>query len=1255
MADADRCPNCGSERPGNAPKGLCPRCLLRQGLDSDALSLARGGPAATMPMGSGSGVGRILAELAESTGPIPRVLLRDSDPGTDPGPVVKPGSPEMPEPAGPDARLQLLGEIARGGMGAVLKGRDGDIGRDLAVKVLLEKHRDDPELVRRFVEEAQIAGQLQHPGVVPVYELGAFGDRRPYFTMKLVKGRTLADILAARPAPSADRAQMLGIFLQVCQTVAYAHARGVIHRDLKPSNIMVGGFGEVQVMDWGLAKVLARGGAVADADAGKDPAEQTVIATARSESDSDRSQAGSVMGTPAYMAPEQARGEVEWVDERADVFALGAILCEVLTGRPAFTGRSPAEIQRKAARGDMADAVARLGSCGADAELLALARSCLAAERNDRPREAGAVASGLSTYHAGVQERLRAAELARAAESARAEEAEHTAEAAELARAAESARAEEAQARAAVERSRGRRTMALAASLLAMMGLGGSAFTYVARQRQARAAAVERLLGRATTLLDQARDRPEDPVPWRTARAAVQQVEDDPTGIAADARDRLARIKANAVSGLDNAERDAKLRQTLVDIRANLQDAGLDATDAAYAAAFRDAGLDIDALTVAEAADRLGRRPAAVVVELAAYLDDWSGVRSAAGRPRALSRKPLEVARAADRDDYRGRLRSLVVGDDRKALAARFRALADEPRAAELPAATAWLLGRSLERVGDHDAAVRVLRRAAARHPEDVWVSFALAAALHRLRPSPREEAVRYYTAARALRPETSHALAHLLEEMGRGAEAEAIFHDLTDRRPHVAWNLVCFGKCLKARGRADDARRILDQAVTAGRGALELAPDSARAHLDLGLALAALGKPADAEAECRAAVQLKPLNGIARMNLGGVLLARGKPVDAETEFRAAITLDPTDANAHNGLGAALLVLGKPADAEAECRAALKLNPYDTTAHYNLATALDGQGKPDQAEAVCRAALKLKPDDAVAHLRLGVTLLEQGKPAEAEAEFRAVLRIKPDYDFARLDLGKALLALGKPAEAEAEIRAVLKLQPDSAEARCSLGLLLGQSGRYPEGLKELRRGHELGIRQPGWRQPSAQWVRDAERMAALDARLPAVLKGDDHPADAIERLSFAQICYGRKLHALAARFYAEAIEANPRLADDRRSQHPYNAACAAALAGCGQGKDEPPPDEAARAKLRGQALGWLKAELSAWSRILAGGNPKVRASVREILEHWKVDPDLAGVHNEAGLAKLPAEERPAWLALWADVETLLKKSRGDTP
>jgi hypothetical protein len=147
--------------------------------------------------------GQVLETLAASIGPVPHILLPDIADGTTEPPLVNPATPEMPTPADRSVRVQLLGEIARGGMGVVLKGRDPDLGRDLAFKVLLETHKEKPDLVRRFVEEAQIGGQLQHPGVVPVYELGAFGDRRPYFTMKLVKGQTLADLLADRTS-SAD-------------------------------------------------------------------------------------------------------------------------------------------------------------------------------------------------------------------------------------------------------------------------------------------------------------------------------------------------------------------------------------------------------------------------------------------------------------------------------------------------------------------------------------------------------------------------------------------------------------------------------------------------------------------------------------------------------------------------------------------------------------------------------------------------------------------------------------------------------------------------------------------------------------------------------------------------------------------------------------------------------------------------------------------------------------------------------------------
>jgi hypothetical protein len=174
------------------------------------------------------------------------------------------GSPSTPgtpgtsgSPLAQAGRYKIEGELARGGMGVVLRARDPDLNRPLAVKVLGEQYRGDAGLERRFREEAQITGQLQHPGIPPVHEVGVLPDGRPFFAMKLIEGRTLAALLGQRPSPADDLPRFVAIFEQVCQTLAYAHSRGVIHRDLKPSNIMVGAFGEVQVMDWGLAKVLA--------------------------------------------------------------------------------------------------------------------------------------------------------------------------------------------------------------------------------------------------------------------------------------------------------------------------------------------------------------------------------------------------------------------------------------------------------------------------------------------------------------------------------------------------------------------------------------------------------------------------------------------------------------------------------------------------------------------------------------------------------------------------------------------------------------------------------------------------------------------------------------------------------------------------------------------------------------------------------------------------------------------------------------
>jgi eukaryotic-like serine/threonine-protein kinase len=334
-----------------------------------------------------------------------------------PGPMDRPCVSGGPTAGERPPRLQLFGEIARGGMGVIFKGRDVALGRDLAVKLLREEHRDRPELVRRFVREARIAGQLQHPGMVPVHELGACADGRPYFAMKLVKGRTLEAFLKERSSPAADLPRFLGIFEQVCQTLASAHDRGIIHRDLKPANVMVGRFGEVQVMDWGLAKVLT-GSDVARA--GEEP-DDGPLGETRHEI-GDHTHHGSVLGTWSYMPPEQARGLVREVDRRSDVFGLGAVLGEILTGQPPYIGSDAESVRLQAMEAHLDGASARLSGCGADPELMQLAVRCLAPNRADRPADGGEVASAVAEYRSGLQERLQQERLARERQEVRAAE-----------------------------------------------------------------------------------------------------------------------------------------------------------------------------------------------------------------------------------------------------------------------------------------------------------------------------------------------------------------------------------------------------------------------------------------------------------------------------------------------------------------------------------------------------------------------------------------------------------------------------------------------------------------------------------------------------------------------------------------------------------------------------------------------------------------------------------------------------------------
>jgi serine/threonine-protein kinase len=1182
------------------------------------------------------------------------------------GPPPTPGTlsnaaltPSAPPPEAAE-RYEMLGEIGRGGMGCVLRARDAELKRELAVKVLLSKHDGRPEVQQRFIEEAQIAGQLQHPGVAPVYDLGRFPDRRPYFTMKLVQGRTLAALLDERPAPSADLPRFLTVFEQIAQTMAYAHAQGVIHRDLKPQNVMVGAFGEVQVMDWGLAKVL-RSGEPARVDQPSGAREG--IQTGRTE-EAWESRAGSILGTPAYMAPEQARGETDRIDERSDVFGLGAILCQILTGAPPYEGPAGSTLTR-AARADLADARARLDGCGADPELIALAKECLAAEREQRPADAGALAARVTAYRAGVQERLRQAEVERAAAEAR---------------------AQEAQARTRAERRARRLTLGLAASVVLTLALGGGGYAWLRNQQLQREADEANRRAEQAQRDAQATVEIEDSLRrarhaqegqrWADAWVALERAE----GRAADAgseelRQQLRALRRQLEQGKKDQEMIAKLEEARLQSASvgRVGDWDLSGSDARFREAFAWYGLEAERLDPETAAERIRRSP--ITEPLLAALDAWAGVKS---NQQSREKEHLgRVAMLADPDPWRRGLREAVRRKDWGEVQRR----AGEADVLRQPPPTVILLAEVFRGSGAPGRALELLREVQRRHPEDFWLNCLLGDLNSEMKPPHPEDSVRYFTAALAIRPRSAtvhYNLGIALYNQRKLPEAVAEYKEALRLRPDDARAHNNLGLALQAQGK-------LPEAVAEYREALRLRPDNPGTHTNLGSALQAQGKLPEALAEHREALRLQPDYPLAHANLGNALQAQGKFPEALAAFREALRLQPDNPGTHTNLGNALQAQQKLPEAEAEFREALRLQPDFPLIHFNLGNALKAQGKVAQAEAEYREALRLQPDypdahanlglvlsnqqklpEAVAafqealrlqpnspqaHNNLGIALKAQNKLSEAVAEYREALRLQPDYPDAHYNLGNALEVQGKLPEAVAAFREALRLRPDFPEPHIALGFVLRNLGDFSDSLASMRRGHELGRKQPGWRYPSAEWVRQAERLVELDAQLPGFLSGQTKPKDAAEQIELAQLCQRKQLHAAAARFCADAFTAEPKRAEDLKSGSRYNAAYYAVLAGCKKGKDAAGLDDKERARLRTQARDWLRADLAAWAQLADSGKADERALVQRMMRLWKQDPDLAGVRDKDALDKLSEAERTEWRKLWGDVDDLLKKTQ----
>jgi len=1180
--------------------------------------------------------------------------------GSSTGADSAPGRDAEPHP-GTLGDFRILREIGRGGMGVVYEAEQVSLNRRVALKVLPLAGAMDSRQLQRFKIEAQAAAQLHHTNIVPVHYVGC--ERGVHFyAMQFIEGESLAAVIAAlknthhkvtkdteetqayappslcppclcgessgsppstavalttdyssKPHEYYRRVAELGI--QAAEALDFAHEHGVIHRDVKPANLLVeagtplapvgergGGEGvRLWVTDFGLAQV---------------------------QGDARMTMTGDLVGTLRYMSPEQALAKRVVVDHRTDVYSLGATLYELLTLEPAFAGTDRQELLRQIAFEEPRPPRRVKRTIPAELETIVLK----ALEKNPADRYATAKEMAEDLRRFVMDEPIRAKRPGM------------------------------------VQRLRkwGRRhragVTAAALCLFVVAMLAGINGVWWLQKRASAHVEARAAIDEATRLLGQER--------WIEGLSAARRAQAILAGVWADPSLRQqADVLAKDLEMAHHLEEAQLLEAAL---KSGDYDTG--ATTAAYAESFEWYGLDPAKLDPQEIGEFVRSR--SIDAQLIAALDHWAAIT----RNPSLGRKLQEAALRADPRPLRFHLSNFAKERDPKVLEALIASL----RIDEIRPATAHLIAGIARHTPAAEQAATLLRQVQQRHPNDFWVNHELGRCLHDLHPPRLNEAICYYTASVALRPlspgarlqfgaclfdsgrfgdaifqylraielqpdyaEAHNNLGQALWGQGNRAEAVAAWRKAIELKPNLPHPLVNLSRALLKQRELEEAQAVLRRLIV-------LMPDSAEPQNNLGNALNAQGNLLEAEAAYRKAIDLEPNLAEAHYNLGGVLSEQRKPAEAEVAYRKAIQLKPEIASFHHNLGHALFDQGKLAEAEEAFRKAIALKPDDALAHCGLGKALEDQGRLKEAIPEYRKAIKIEKSFADAHNNLGNALRQQGQLDEAIAEYLEAIHINKDFAFAHNNLGVALRENGQLDEALTEFREAIRLKKDYPEAHCNLGFALMEQGQFVEALSFVKLGHELESRNPGRRTKSAQLLEMCQHFVELDRKLPVILSGKQKPANVAERIALAEMCQlpCKRVYAAAVRFYQSAFLAVPNLTENLNSSHRYNAACAAALAGCGQGKDADQTDDKERARLRRQALDWLHADLAAYCHLLDKEPDKARPVVMQRRQHWQHDTDFIGVRGPEALAKLPEDERKDWQSLWEEVESLRKRAAG---
>jgi tetratricopeptide (TPR) repeat protein len=384
---------------------------------------------------------------------------------------------------------------------------------------------------------------------------------------------------------------------------------------------------------------------------------------------------------------------------------------------------------------------------------------------------------------------------------------------------------------------------------------------------------------------------------------------------------------------------------------------------------------------------------------------------------------------------------------------------------------------------------------------------------------------------------------------------------------------------------------------------------------------------------------------------LGFVLGKLGQWDASLASYREALRINPAYARCYVNLGMAFMQRKQWPEAVTVLREAVRLQHDYPRGFEKLAFALRCTNQLDAAVAASREAIRQDPSNAALYVNLGEVLMSQGLSTPAADAYREAIDRDPRLAVAHYNLGNALTAQRQFAGAVAAYQEALRLQPKYAEAYCNLGQALKAQGEFRAALANLRKGHQLGSKVPGWRYASADWLRKCERLVELEDRLPKIVAGQAAPAGALEELEMAELCTLKRRHGDAVDFYERAFAGKPDLEIGSSSSYRFKAACAATLAACSQGDASNSANKRTPAYFRQKALGWLNRELAALIAQEQRVEPAARGALQKSLDRWLREPALEAVRGTAAVARLPVEEQVHWRQLWEKVNQQGKEAR----